>query len=290
MINLADLPQETRDRLELKEELDPTFERALEIDYTDIFFQTMDERKDLSREHSYLSSIYGQQGQGKSYTALFCCGYLDPNFNIDQIYFDYNELVYNKHKLKPHTAILVDEQTRQYGIDSMRISSVLNALKEQLRKKSIHMFYCSPTLKDEYLTSMYVMETMFTDREFNENYLAYKTNQLHCLGYIIVPHPLKSISKSLLLEYEKKKDKHLEELTEKPVDEVEERVKTICNNAFFKKAEKIYIEQKGYIPSKLVVQIINKLFPEFKSSAIVFELADRIRLNKETSGEWESAR
>lgn len=286
MIDLNNLDKETQDRLTLKEEYEPSFSNALEVDYTDVCFATLDERRDPNIQHSYLASLHGMQGSGKSYAGLFLAGYLDPKFSIDKIYFDYNKLVYERSKLKPNTCVLIDEQSRQFGVDSQRIVTVLNALKEQLRKKSIHMIYCSPTLKDEYATSMYVLETMFIDKAFKEAYFAYKTNDLRCLGYVVLSHPLKSISKQLLLDYEGVKDEHLEELTEKPHDEVEERAVKITNNDYFKRIEAMYVAKKGYIPSKILVQIINKIYPEFKSSVIVFELADRIRLNKESSNEW----
>lgn len=286
MIDLQTLDKETRDRLELKESMDMTYENALEEDYTDIMFDTLDARRDRKTQHSYLASLYGMQGSGKSYGGLFMAGYTDPKFNVDKIYFDINKLVYDRANLKPNTAILVDEQSRQYGLDSQRIVGILHALKEQLRKKSIHMFYCSPTLKDDYTSSMYILETMFLDKEMKENYFAYKTNELQCLGYVIIPHPLKVISKKLLLEYENKKDEHLEHLTTQPTDEIAERSKKIMEHKVFINLEKLYVEKKGYVPSKMVIQIINKIYPEFKSSVVVYELADRIRMEKETSAEW----
>jgi hypothetical protein len=45
----------------------------------------------------------------------------------------------------------------------------------------------------------------------------------------------------------------------------------------------------GYIPSKAVVQLINKIFPEFQGNVMSIEIADRIRLNKEMSGKWNIA-
>lgn len=116
-----------------------------------------------------------------------------------------------------------------------------------------------------------------------------KTNQLHCLGYVVIPHPLKVISKKLLLEYEKKKDEHLEELTTQPVDDVEERANTIIKNKFFLDAEKVYKEKIGFVPYRNLVQVINMMFPEFKGSVIVYEVADRIRVKKELCGDWEIA-
>jgi hypothetical protein len=283
LIDLNSLPKEVRDRLELKEELDVTFSRSLEEDYTDIMFQTLDDRRKKNVEKNYLASIFGQQGSSKSYCGLFVCGYLNSDFNVENIFFDYNKLVNERYKLKPHTAVLVDEQTSLYGVDSMRISIILNALKEQLRKRSVHMIYCSPTLKEEYKTSNYVMETMFIDYEMKESYISYKTNELKCLGYVVIPHPLSVISKKLLLDYEKLKDEHLDRLVSQPIDDVEERAKSICNDKFFKTAEKVYIDKIGFIPYRTLIQIVNKMFPEFKGSVIVFEVCDRIRLNKELS-------
>lgn len=214
---------------------------------------------------------------------------MNKDFNIENIYFDYNQLVNERYKLKPGTAVLIDEQMALYGIDSNRISIILTALKEMMRKRSIHLVFCSPTLKPEYQSSMYVLETMFIDKEYSESYHALKTNQLHCLGYVVIPHPLKVISKKLLLEYEKKKDEHLEHLTTQPIDDVATRAEMIINDKVFKQAESIYKEKIGFIPYRNLVQVINMMFPEFKGSVIVYELADRVRLMKELCGDWEIA-
>lgn len=100
--------------------------------------------------HEYLADGFFTHNSGKSYLGIALCFMLDPNFSLDNIYFDYNDLVYNKSNLKPGTAVLVDEQSESYGVDSHRVNIILEALKEQLRKKSIHFIFCSPTLKPEY--------------------------------------------------------------------------------------------------------------------------------------------
>jgi len=289
MINTQDLPREVKDRLDLKSDTDLTFYRALEEDYTDDFLELIEARGSVDVEHSLLISAEGQQGSGKSYAGISICKMLDPNFSIDNIYFDYNDLVNNRHKLKAHTAILVDEQSDSYGVDSNRITIILNALKEQLRKKSIHFVFCSPTLKPEYQTSMYVLETMFIDYEQGVCFAAYKTRDLLTLGYIRIPHPLEvGVTKEFLAEYEKKKDEHLEILTgNKQVDDVEIRANMIIESEVFKKAEKVYVDKMGYVPSSMVHQIIGVMFPEFKGSIIVSELAARIKFKKEVAGEWE---
>ena len=126
--------------------------------------------------HEYLADGLVTHNSGKSYASIAICKTLDPNFSVDQIYFNYNDLVYNKNKLKPGMAVLVDEQSDAYGIDSNRVNIILTALKEQLRKKSIHFIFCSPTLKPEHETSMYILETMFLDFETQECYAAKRRN------------------------------------------------------------------------------------------------------------------
>lgn len=287
MLDLSKLPKEVQDKLELKAGSDNSFENALSENYSDIFFKTLKERANPMVQHSYIASVMGGQGTGKSYGCLSTCGVLDKKFNIDKIFFDVELLVNERKNLKPHTAILVDEMTRAFGIDSNRINIMLTAIKEQLRKKSIHMLYASPTLKDEYHSSMYVLESMFIDKKEKISYFAYKTNELLTLGYVAIPHPLNYVSRQLLIDYEDKKDEHLNKLLEGGVDAVEDRAQEIMNNKTYTDAEQIYIKARGYIPYKILVQLVEKIYPEFKGSVIVYELADRIKANSEISSRWK---
>jgi hypothetical protein len=289
MIDMSQLPREIKDKLELRSATDPTFFRATEEDYTEVLFETLNSRGQVDSKHSFIASVSGQQGSGKSLGSIAMCKVLDPNFSVDNIFFDYNELVYQRSKLKPGTAVLVDEQSESYGVDSNRVNIILTALKEQLRKKSIHFIFCSPVLKPESASSMYLIETMFLDYEEKECYAAFKTREGLTLGYVRIPHPsLVGVSKEFLDAYEAKKDEHLELLTgNKSADEIEDRANVIINMPLFKSAEKVYIDKMGYMPISMLHQIINKLFPEFKSSIIVSEIASRIKFNKEVSGEWK---
>jgi hypothetical protein len=282
MLDLSSLPRLTREILELKESTIPTFERVLEIDMTDELFGIMDISRAKNSQQSFISDIEGIQGSGKSYVGLFECGYIDKNFNAENIFFDFNKLVNNRKELKPHSAVLMDEQTQVFGVDSMRISIIMNAIKDRLRKKNISLIFCSPRLRETHVNSRFVQETLFIDEEMKESYIALKIAQnLQCLGYSVIPHPLSVVSKKLLLEYEKLKDESLDELLSQPVDDVEERAKMIIQDKDFKSAEEVYLSEVGFIPYRTLIQIINRMFPEFKGSVIVYELADRVRLLKE---------
>jgi hypothetical protein len=287
MINIELLPREIQDRLTLMEERDSSFYRIIDNDYTNTMYEMFDERKNKRGEQSFIASVFGGQGTGKSYMAISCCAYLDEDFTSDNIYFDYNKLVYDRKNIRPHTAILMDEQMSSYGVDSVRVNIILTGLKEQLRKRGIHFFFCAPTLKEEYVSSMYVLETLFIDQEKKECVSAYRTNKLLNLGYIHVPHPLKYVNKELMKAYEEKKDKHLDGLMGKDAqDDIDDRAQMILGNKKFIEIEQIYVSKKGYVPYKMLIQMINALYPEFKSSVISYEIADRIKMKKETSGEW----
>jgi len=295
MIEINKLPREVRDLIELKEATDMTFSRFVDEDYTDVLWNLLAERADPSVEHSFIASIFGTQGSGKSMDGISLACFLDPNFSIDNVYFDYNDLVYNRHKLKANTAVLVDEQSQSFGLDSHRVMIILASLKEQLRKKSIHFVFCSPTLYEEHKSSMYLFETMFIDYENQESYAALKTREGLTLGHVRIPYPLKKLedgstlaSEKLIEAYQAKKDAHLEKvLGKQDTDIFEQRAQAVMQNKLFKKAEKIYCRKMGYIPNNTCVQIINKIYPEFNAGVVPMEIAGRIKLDKELSGEWD---
>lgn len=251
----------------------------------------------VSSCHEYLAEGYISSNSGKSSSAITICKILDPNFSVDNIFFDYNDLIYNRHKLKQNTAVLVDEQSQSFGLDSHRVMIILASLKEQLRKKSIHFVFCSPVLYEESKSSMYIIEVMYVDYEEQIAYAALKTRDQLTLGHVKIPYPLKVyedgtslVSQEFMDAYQAKKDAHLEKvLGNKSMDIFEDRAEAVMKNVLFRKAEKIFKAQMGYIPNSTLVQIINKIYPEFNAGVVPLEIAGRIKLNKELSGEWQIA-
>ncbi|MBR9700905.1 hypothetical protein GOV11_03505 [Candidatus Woesearchaeota archaeon] len=292
-IELNELPREIRDRIDIRNDTDPNFWR-FEEDYTADFFNILHERSDKGIEHSMIVSVIGQQGSGKSWASITLCTMLDPSFSIDKIFFSYNDLVHKRATLMPNTSVLLDEQSQSYGLDSNRVMIILQSIKEQLRKKSIHMFFCSPVLHPEYQSSMYILETMFIDRETEEAVCVLMTREKHVLGHVRVPSPLKILqdgrsvqTKEFIDAYEAKKDEHLEKiLGQKHVDVFEERAEAVMRSKLFKLAERVYVKKLGYIPRDRVVQVINKLFPEYNAGVVPNEIAERIRMNRELEGKW----
>jgi ABC-type dipeptide/oligopeptide/nickel transport system ATPase component len=283
-----------QDILEMREATDQTFYRFVENSYTEWFWNLLRERADPDVEHSVLLSLTGLQGSGKSLSAISICSFLDPDFSVDRIYFGYNDLVYDRQNIRQNTAVLIDEQSQAFGLDSHRVNIILTSLKEQLRKKSIHFIFCAPVLYPEHETSMYILETIFINYETMECCACLKTREGLTLGHVMIPHPLKILedgsqlqTKEFLDAYQAKKDQQLEKvLGQRDTDIFEERAQRIMAHEYFKKAEQIYVNRMGYIPSNTVVQIINKLMPEFNAGVVPLEIAGRIKLNKEISGEW----
>jgi intein/homing endonuclease/ABC-type dipeptide/oligopeptide/nickel transport system ATPase component len=247
--------------------------------------------------HEYIANGVVSSNSGKSMAAISICSFIDPNFMVRHIYFGYDKLVYDRGALKDNTAVLVDEQSQTFGLDAHRINIILTNLKEQLRKKSIHMIFCAPVLYPEAQSSMYQLEVMFIDYENQECYAALKTRDGLTLGHVRIPYPLKVLedgstltTREFIAEYEKKKDDHLEMvLGNRNVDMFEERAEQIMKHPLFKQAEKVYKRKMGYIPQNTLVQLINKIYPEYHAGVVPLEIAGRIKLNKEVSGQWEVA-
>lgn len=294
MIDINKLPREIRDMIELREATDQTFYRFMEYDYTDTFFDLLNRRREHG-EHSILLSVFGTQGSGKSTCAMTIAAYMDPRFTVERIFFNYNDLVYARSKLQDHTAVVIDEQSQVYGLDAHRVMTILQNLKEQLRKKSIHFIFCAPVLYPEHETSMYLLEAMFIDEEVRECVCALYTRDRLCLGHVRIPHPLNPIdetgglvTKEFMDEYQRKKDAHLERvLDRKSKDVFEERAEAVMSNPVFKKMERIYVKKYGYVPMSSLQQLINKLYPDFGAGVMAGEIAGRIKLDKELKGEWE---
>jgi hypothetical protein len=288
MLPLNILPRHIKDELLMREDTESGsgWSNVISEDYTETYFELLKEKSALNKQKAFIASWYGRQGSSKSYSGIATAGVLDPDFSADKIYFDIDLLVNDRAKLKSHDCIILDEMSRVFGTDSMRVSIQMVAMKEQLRKKSIHMIYISPVLKEEYRSSLYVLETLFLDEKNKLSYNAFKTNNLLCLGYIAMPHPLHFVDKKVLIDYEKKKDEHLKEVLEGGIDLVEERATSICKNPLFCKANEVYKKSRGYIPYKILVQIVEKIYPEFKGSVIVYELSDRVKCNMEINSEW----
>jgi ABC-type dipeptide/oligopeptide/nickel transport system ATPase component len=294
-INIDELPKHIKDIVEIREDTDVTFHRFISEDYTDWFFEWLIDRSDISKHQSAILSLYGSQGIGKSSAAITICSILDPTFSADNIFFNYNELVEKRSKLKDGAAVLVDEQSQTFGLDAHRVNVVLSNLKEQLRKRSIHFIMCAPVLYPESSTSMYILEVLWVDFEQMESYAALKTREGMTLGHVRIPYPLKEMSdgvpiqnKAFMDAYEAKKDQHLEHvLGRKSMDIFEERAQMLMRHPIFKKAEQIYKSRMGYVPKGTVVQLVNKIYPEFGAGVTAVEIAERVKLDKELKGDWD---
>ena len=140
-------------------------------------------------------------------------------------------------------------------------------------------------------SSMYVFEPLFINYKTQEAVAAYKTRELQNLGHVHIPHPVKIVGKDILKAYEEKKDAHLERLTgNKQVDEIEERCDHVIQHNIFKMGELIYLKKRGFIPMNMLMQIVSKIYPEYKQSVICSEIASRIKFNRELEHKWRVAK
>jgi hypothetical protein len=285
-----------QDTIELKESTEMTFGRFVDEDYSEYFFDLLNQRRN-NPEHCMVLSISGSQGGGKSMTALSIACYMDPDFSADRVFFSYSELVDARSRLPDNCCVVVDEQSQVYGLDAHRIMVILSNLKEQLRKRGISFIFCAPVLYEEAKSSMFQIETVYIDEAEREVVAALKTREGLVLGHIRVPHPLKVIdeqgslaSKELIDSYQKKKDEHLERvLGRQDKDQFETYAEVVMRSDLFKQAERVYLRQYRYIPVGSLQHIVSKVLPELGAGVVVAEVAGRIKLQREITGVWQIA-
>jgi hypothetical protein len=244
---------------------------------------------------SHLFQFAGGLVTHNSMSAITLACYLDPKFSADRIFFGYDDLVHNRQTLPDNCCVVVDEQSQTYGIDAHRIMIVLQNLKEQLRKRGISFIFCSPVIYEEAKSSMFIIETIFIDEETREVVAALKDRDGLVYGHVRIPHPLKPIDEQgglatseLIKIYQAKKDEHLETVLGRDAkDHTLETAEAVMKHSMFVKAEQIYVKRYGYIPQGSLQQLINMIFPEYNSGVMTAEIAGRVRLIKEMSGQWD---
>lgn len=94
--------------------------------------------------------IAGDCGAGKSNLAFSICAYLDPNFNIDHVVFDAEELIKAATTFNNLSAIQPDESYGDFNTQQSRDTEYLRTkeLMQYIRKKSHFFVFCIPSFWD----------------------------------------------------------------------------------------------------------------------------------------------
>lgn len=195
-------------------QIDPNIIGILDTILTEWFFKHVYAVCNPKERQQFFMSIYGLQGTGKSFVALFILDYLahilgkevDPN----HICFTKAELLERLEKAKSNTLWVLDEQTERHGVGSGRERTMMRNIEEVCRARSLHFIFVSPTLRDH--PHQFALQTY--DRTFNHPFgnkwgevnrsVLYDADR-NRLGVIYTGKP----SEKLLKKYHKRKEENI---------------------------------------------------------------------------------
>ena len=156
--------------------------------------------------------IIGQTGSGKSLSAMTLARWIDPDWNIDKLFWDYHELLdYVRTEAKSGDCLVLDEDPRFFGLGSLTLNYAIQNIECTLRYRQINFIFVYV-----YERSHKVHTVLYTRGEHFKNppYADYfvlgvlqpimDTHQL--LGLMTVPVP----PQKLISQYDKKKQEFVE--------------------------------------------------------------------------------
>lgn len=111
--------------------------------------------KKLQENRDHFMIISGPEGEGKSWTALKVCSWIDPGFNHQRICFTYEELIRALRVAEKGQSILIDEGAMSlYSREAMtKTTRILTKVFMIMRQKNLFICICIPNfhLLDSYV-------------------------------------------------------------------------------------------------------------------------------------------
>lgn len=109
------------------------------------------ERVNRRNEH-FMGVIVGQEGSGKSHTAIKICNHVDPSFNADRIIFDVTDLLeeLTEERHDPGNFYLLDEAGVQFGKRTWqdRAQVLANQALQLIRDHNLGLVFTLPRLSE----------------------------------------------------------------------------------------------------------------------------------------------
>lgn len=180
--------------------------------------------EELISRDSVVCWVYGSTGTGKSTVSLVLSEHRDKSFNADLVIFDNSSMTAKVANSQPGNSFVRDETVRDFGEGSNQLLATVQDLTETLRKRRNSFFLLSPVVKGvpfvhyylEVLQSNVNLEKVSLAKAIKGGLdeLRFKVGiwdrANNPLGFIVVKS---KVNNTLYLDYEKKKDKFLDEMS-----------------------------------------------------------------------------
>lgn len=140
-------------KLEMRVRQDNSFYECFQNDITKDFWD------DIKSKDQAILVICGDTGTLKSSIAIKLCTALSPNFTTDNIGFCDSDILQICGSSLEGDAFMRDEDPKEFGEGSMRVSSQVLILQEALRQRRNHLIFVAPAIRD-IATAHYIIETI----------------------------------------------------------------------------------------------------------------------------------
>ncbi|NOR85439.1 hypothetical protein GQ473_04925 [archaeon] len=120
---------------------------------------TKDFWDDIKSKDQAIIVICGDVGTLKSSIAIKLCQSLSPKFTTDNIGFCDSDILQISSTSDEGDAFMRDEDPKEFGEGSMRVSSQVLILQEALRQRRNHLIFVAPAVRD-IATAHYILETI----------------------------------------------------------------------------------------------------------------------------------
>ena len=108
--------------------------------------------KVLKKDFDFVGVVDGREGSGKSVLALQLAGYLDPNFNLDNVVFTSDDFIkkIKDPKTKKGECIVLDEGFNAINSRSAmtEVNRSMGAIATEMRQKNLFIFIVLPSYFD----------------------------------------------------------------------------------------------------------------------------------------------
>ena len=186
-------------------------------------------RSRVKKQLDALIGVEGDRGTGKSYTVLWLCCQLNPDFrNLDRVFFNADQFreMLEKTKYPPGTCFIWDEATAGRGLNkrqSMTTENIeFNKLLQVIRKRRYIVFFTLPTMDLIDIASIDYfggkIKPLWINQKEKKAYMKFQEKTGTIWPYIRTPTgerittiAIPKIDNSLANKYEKLKDVFLDE-------------------------------------------------------------------------------
>lgn len=205
------------------------FEQRLELNpsFANCFDETKNQTQEVKDNIKYYTTgernriieLIGMTGSGKSLSAItIAIDFMNKPLTVEDIHFTTDSLLLRSRQIGKSHVLILDEQTKNYGMGSDREKEEQKNLEDTTRKFGLNIIFCSPTTR-EHSTAHIQMELICINKKKRLTKIGIIGVKGRYTGYIIIK--VIDNDNPIWVEYEKKKDIFIKTVLERNAERMD---------------------------------------------------------------------